>query len=137
MAKIRSHNTKPELIIKRLLLLNGYGYRLHYKKLPGSPDLALTKHKVAIFVNGCFWHYHGCHISHLPKANSIYWINKIKRNLLRDKSNVRSILDLGWRVLIIWECSTSGKLKLSEELLSRKILTFINGKDQADGIAGR
>jgi DNA mismatch endonuclease (patch repair protein) len=136
MARIRSHNTKPELIIRKLLFLNGYGYRLHYKKLPGSPDLALTKYKVAIFVNGCFWHYHGCPISHLPKANSPYWVNKIKRNLLRDKENCRSILALGWRILIIWECAVSGKLRLSEEQLVSKILLFINGKNEAEAISG-
>ncbi len=126
MGKISSRNTKPELIIRKLLFLKGYGYRLHYKMLPGSPDLALTKHKVAIFVNGCFWHYHGCHISHLPKTNSPYWFNKIKRNLLRDKENVRSLLSLGWKVLIIWECSVSGKVKLNEEQLASRIISFIN-----------
>lgn len=136
MAAVRSHNTKPEFIIRKLLSKNGYGYRLHYKKLPGSPDIVLTKYKVAIFINGCFWHHHGCHISHIPKSNATFWLNKIKRNLKRDKKNVTALLGMGWRVLIIWECAVSTHSKLESKDLFKKIVAFINSNKLSEGIVG-
>ncbi len=136
MATIRSSNTKPEFIVRRLLHQHGYRYRLHYKKAPGSPDLALTKQKIAIFVNGCFWHYHGCHISHVPKSNSAFWQAKIKRNLDRDKRSIDALFAMGWRVLIIWECSLMTNSKLDEQDLLSKIQGFINSSKQGDVIGG-
>jgi len=137
MAKIGSCNTKPEVIVRKLLFHNGYRYRLHYKKLPGSPDIAVMKYKIAILVNGCFWHYHGCHISHIPKSNSEFWCGKIKRNLNRDRKNVDALLALGWRVLIIWECALSTKSCLTSAELLSKITTFINSGEQSGVIAGK
>ncbi len=136
MAAIRSNNTKPEFTVRRLLFKSGYGYRLHYKKLPGSPDIVLTKYKVAIFINGCFWHHHGCHISHIPKSNSTFWLNKIKRNLTRDKKNVTALLGMGWRVLIIWECALSTKSQLPANILLSRVTWFLSSNEPTSAIIG-
>jgi DNA mismatch endonuclease (patch repair protein) len=136
MATIRSSNTKPEFILRKLLYHNGYRYRLHYKKLSGSPDIALTKQKIAIFVNGCFWHYHGCHISHVPKSNVAFWQAKIKRNLERDKKAADALFAIGWRVLIIWECALMTNSKLTEDNLLLKIQEFINISKRGGAIVG-
>src|SRR5690348_11553237 len=96
MAKIRSSNTKPEIIVRRLLYKEGFRYRLHNKKIPGSPDIVFRKYQTVIFVNGCFWHHHGCHISHLPKNNPVFWLKKIERNIRRDKKTLNALLHLGW-----------------------------------------
>ncbi len=126
MASIRSSNTTPEIKIRKILYNHGYRYRLNVKKLPTSPDIAISKYKTAILINGCFWHYHGCHISHLPKSNREFWQNKIKRNLERDKLGVSKLLTLGWRVLIIWECAINGKKKLDSDTLINQIKAFIH-----------
>ena len=136
MAAIHSHTTKPEFIVRKLLFQNGYRYRLHYKKLPGSPDIVLTKQKTAIFINGCFWHYHGCHISHVPKSNSKFWIDKIKRTLGRDKKNVTELLEMGWRVLIIWECALSTNSQLSNNELLFRIRGFLASTTHSNFVIG-
>jgi len=136
MAAIHSSNTKPEIIVRKILYHYGYRYRIHYKKLPGSPDIVLLKHKIAIFVQGCFWHYHGCHISHIPKSNKLFWQDKIKRNLQRDKRSLLGLLSLGWRVLFIWECAVTSKTQLPEKTLLHKINDFINKEVPADSITG-
>lgn len=106
MAKISSKNTKPEIIVRKILHSKGYRFRLHRKDLPGKPDIVLPKYKRIIFVNGCFWHRHNCKLgNHLPKTNIEYWETKLKNNSMRDKLNIEKLTSLGWKVLIIWECS--------------------------------
>jgi DNA mismatch endonuclease (patch repair protein) len=116
MSQIRSKDTKPEMAVRRLAFRLGYRYRLHDRKLPGTPDLVFpARHKV-IFVNGCFWHGHGCHLaSGRPKTNTTYWNQKIDRNQERDASNATRLKAEGWRVLVIWEC----QLKNTERTISR------------------
>lgn len=116
MSKIHSRNTKPELKVRQLLHSAGYRYRLYDKNLPGSPDLVFAgKHK-AIFVHGCFWHGHDCPAgSRLPKSNTQFWEAKRARNKARDEVQMKQLLDLGWDVLIVWECET----KESRSLLIR------------------
>lgn len=110
MSKIRSKNTKPEIILRKALFAKGYRYRINYKKLPGSPDIALPKYKTAIFVHGCFWHGHeGCKIAHIPKSNSGFWEQKLARNKERDRLNNQEISLLGWKVVTVWECEISKK----------------------------
>lgn len=135
MASIRSSNTRPELAVRRLLFKHGYRYRLHGKGLPGKPDIILPKYNVVIFVNGCFWHYHGCKFSHLPKNNAAFWQAKIKANLQRDKKNVDELLKLGWRVLIIWECAIAGPTALTENSLLEPLIIFLKGSQKKMGIA--
>lgn len=106
MAKISSKNTKPELIVRKILHSKGYRFRLHRKDLPGNPDIVLPKHKKIIFVHGCFWHNHNCKFgNHIPKTNTEYWEKKLKNNSIRDKINIEKLISLGWKVLIIWECT--------------------------------
>lgn len=105
MSKIPGKDTKPELVLRRALFSIGYRYRLHVKYLPGKPDLIFPLYKAALFVNGCFWHWHGCKHSRLPTSNLDYWKEKIAGNQKRDKVNYEKLIFAGWRVLIVWECS--------------------------------
>lgn len=105
MRAVKSRDTAPEKLIRRLLHAAGYRYRLHVKSLPGSPDLVFHSKRKAIFINGCFWHGHECSRgSRVPKANRQYWERKIARNRERDCSTLEKLKALGWRVLTIWEC---------------------------------
>jgi DNA mismatch endonuclease (patch repair protein) len=105
MSKIRSKNTLPEITIRKALWRMGYRYRLHYKQLPGKPDIVITKQKIVIFVHGCFWHRHeNCIEASRPKTNSDYWEAKITKNIERDKEYQAEIEKLGWKVIIVWEC---------------------------------
>ncbi|MGH9513529.1 MAG: very short patch repair endonuclease [Terriglobales bacterium] len=104
MAAVRSKNTQPELLVRRLLHASGYRYRLHRSDLPGKPDLVLPSRRKIIFVHGCFWHHHGCVFSHIPKTNAHYWAPKLKRNQARDHEHIRALSAMGWKCLVLWEC---------------------------------
>ncbi|MCC6630412.1 MAG: DNA mismatch endonuclease Vsr [Chloroflexi bacterium] len=104
MARIRSKNTGPEIQVRKALHRAGYRFRLHYSRLPGRPDLALPRFRLAIFVNGCFWHWHGCRHSRMPAHNRDYWTAKIFRNQERDLANHAQLSAMGWRLKVIWEC---------------------------------
>ena len=105
MSRIKNKNTKPEEIVRKFLFSNGFRYRQNDKRLPGHPDIVLPKYKTVIFVNGCFWHGHeGCKYFVWPKSNEEFWRKKIGSNIERDEKNVSALEQLGWRVLIIWEC---------------------------------
>jgi DNA mismatch endonuclease, patch repair protein len=122
MSRIRSKNTKPEMIVRSLIHRLGYRYRLHYEKLPGKPDLAFASRKKVIFVNGCFWHGHEkCPKGKLPKSNLDFWEPKIAKNKKRDEVKKNKIEDLGWRVLTIWQCEIKNL-----ENIENKILNFLN-----------
>ncbi|WP_371921990.1 very short patch repair endonuclease [Pseudomonas sp. 31-12] len=105
MSGIQGQNTKPEIIIRQALHARGFRFRLHVKSLPGKPDLVLPKHKTVVFVHGCFWHGHACRYYKIPKTRSDFWLEKIGKNQARDRLQVTSLRDSGWRVLIIWECA--------------------------------
>lgn len=105
MSLIRGQNTKPEVIIRKILYKRGYRYRLNYSKLPGKPDIVFPKYKIVIFIHGCFWHGHeNCKIAHIPKTNTKYWSDKFTKNKERDNNVSLSLINMGWQVLIIWEC---------------------------------
>ena len=124
MAKIKSSNTKPELIVRSLLHRMGFRFRLNRMDLPGKPDLVLPKYKVALFVHGCFWHCHdNCKKAHLPASNIEYWTAKLTRNKERDAKNQVLLEALGWKVIIIWECETRKKNTL-QEILELRILSI-------------
>lgn len=115
MAAIGSKNTKPELLVRSLVHRMGYRFRLHGKQLPGTPDLVFKSRRKVVFVHGCFWHQHNrksCSDSHLPKSNTGYWHEKLKRNMERDKSHKLSLRKLGWKSLVIWDCETADEKKL-------------------------
>lgn len=118
MSRIRGKNTAPELTVRRLLHSLGYRYRLHRRDLPGTPDIVFPSRRKAIFVNGCFWHAHGCRIGQPPKSRRGYWIAKFERNRCRDKKNLRDLRSLGWRALTLWQCQTRKELILEEKLIS-------------------
>ncbi|WP_318556388.1 very short patch repair endonuclease [Geobacter anodireducens] len=118
MARIRSKDTKPEMVVRTLVFSMGFRYRLHNPNLPGKPDLAFTRKKKAIFVHGCFWHLHeGCKISKLPKSNEGYWHPKLEKNRARDLSNQAKLHELGWDYLVIWECEIKNLDDLKEIIL--------------------
>lgn len=107
MALVRSANTRPELLVRRAIHAMGYRYRLHVRKLPGSPDLVFSSQRKVIFVHGCFWHRHrkrGCPLARLPKSRLDFWQPKLEGNRLRDMRNNRRLRSQGWHILQIWEC---------------------------------
>ncbi len=111
MAGIRSKNTKPELLIRRQLHKLGFRFRLHDRKLPGSPDIVLRKYNAIIFINGCFWHCHKCHLFKWPKTRRQFWQKKLKQNHANDQKNMASLAKSGWRICIVWECAMKGPKK--------------------------
>ena len=116
MSHIRSKNTKPEEVVRKYLFAKGFRYRKNDARYPGKPDLVLPKYHTVIFINGCFWHRHGCSRSSLPKTNQDYWIPKIQRNVERDQQNIKALEDAGWQVIVIWECEL--KKKTLEETMN-------------------
>jgi DNA mismatch endonuclease (patch repair protein) len=114
MSGIRGKNTKPELLIRRALHARGFRYRLHCD-LPGKPDICLPKRRAVIFVHGCFWHGHGCHLFKWPKTRPEFWRAKIERNREVDGVAERRLAEDGWRVALIWECALKGRERLPLE----------------------
>lgn len=105
MSRIPSKNTKPEEIVRKYLFKNGFRYRKNVSTLPGKPDIVLPKYKTVVFVNGCFWHCHqGCKWFVPPKTNTEFWNAKFEYNVNRDKRNYRKLKELGWKIIIVWEC---------------------------------
>lgn len=107
MRLVKSSETKPELQLRKLLFSLGYRYRIHFKALPGKPDIVFTKKKKVIFVHGCFWHQHEsdvCRRAKIPKTKVEYWGPKLNRNRERDKENIKKLESMGWSVEVVWEC---------------------------------
>lgn len=117
MRAVGRKDTGPELIVRRLLHALGYRFRLHKKELPGSPDIVLPRHRMAIFVHGCFWHRHKrCRKATTPKTRVEFWQRKFDRNMERDAANIICLQANGWRVLVIWECEIKDTKKLKVRL---------------------
>lgn len=118
MSRIRGTNTKPELLVRKYLFSQGFRYKINDKKLPGKPDVVLPKYKTVIFINGCFWHGHdGCRYFVVPKTRTEWWLSKIKMTKLNDNINHMALKNVGWKVLIIWECELRPDRR--DETLSR------------------
>ena len=113
MSGIRGKNTKPELLIRKALFAKGFRYRLHNRRLPGKPDLVFPKYHAVIFIHGCFWHGHDCHLFKWPSTRPEFWKTKINRNREVDIRNYKKLKEDGWRILTIWECAIKGKTRLS------------------------
>ena len=112
MSQVKGKNTKPEEVVRKFLFSNGFRYRKNDRRYPGKPDIVLPKYKTIIFVNGCFWHQHaGCKSATLPETNYSYWKEKLQRNVERDKIQIAKLKDMGWYVIVLWECEISSKEK--------------------------
>lgn len=132
MSRVRSKNTKPELFVRSLLHAMGYRFRLHRKDLPGSPDVVLPKHRTAVFVHGCFWHQHpGCRKATIPKNNSAFWEAKLTRNRERDLEARRKLEELGWNVVVLWECEVKKAAATDAEHLRTALRDGISGGTRA------
>ena len=117
MARIRGHDTAPEIAVRRIAHRMGLRFRLHRKDLPGRPDLVLPKHRLAVFVHGCFWHRHeGCRRATTPKSRAVFWTEKFAMNVARDARQEAALKELGWRVLVIWECETRNEPAVERRL---------------------
>lgn len=112
MSGIRGKDTKPELTMRTGLHALGYRYRLHDRALPGKPDIVFQGRKALIFVHGCFWHHHDCHLFKWPKSRPDFWREKITANQVNDEKHIASLREAGWRVLVVWECALKGKTRL-------------------------
>ncbi|MCL4832494.1 MAG: DNA mismatch endonuclease Vsr [Caldilineaceae bacterium] len=112
MSKIKGKNTKPEMLVRKWLWANGYRYRLHYRNLPGKPDIVFPGRKKVIFIHGCFWHKHECQYFKWPKSNAEFWQKKIEGNAHRDQTNFTSLVASDWAYLVIWECVLKGVRKV-------------------------
>lgn len=121
MSKIRGRDTKPELVVRKLLFRLGYRYRLSVKGLPGKPDIVFKGRRKIIFVHGCFWHQHaGCKIAHIPKSRQTYWAEKFSQNIARDAQNEQLLREAGWDVFTVWECETK-----DADVLRQKLIDFM------------
>ena len=119
MSRIKGKDTKPELLLRKLLFSLGFRYRVNYPALPGKPDIVFPKRKKVIFVHGCFWHRHNCQTGKKePKSNTAYWIPKFERNKKRDNGNKKELLSTGWKVMEIWECELKDQLNLTNRIKS-------------------
>jgi DNA mismatch endonuclease (patch repair protein) len=122
MSRIRSKDTKPELLVRKALHQLGFRFRLHVSHLPGRPDIVLPKYQTIIQIKGCFWHGHTCRGGRIPKSNRAYWIPKLLQNRERDRSNERKLRRLGWSVHSVWECRLRRCSEVGLEAMLLKIV---------------
>lgn len=138
MSRVGQKNTGPEMKLRKALYRIGLRYRLHDRKLPGSPDIVFPKYRTVVFVHGCFWHRHGCKATTTPKTNSSYWSKKFDDNIERDRRDIEALIAMGWRCAIVWACFLKGKksdesivaLKIRDWLLSSTGMFFVLTEDQ-------
>ena len=128
MSRIKGKNTKPEEIVRKNLFSRGFRYRKNDPRLPGKPDIVLPKYKTVIFVNGCFWHHHaGCRYFVWPKSNVAFWKEKINRNVQRDKDKQDQLRELGWHIIVVWECDIKQHKDDALQELEEKIKSYPKG----------
>jgi DNA mismatch endonuclease (patch repair protein) len=137
MSGIRSTDTKPELLIRRGLHAVGFRFRLHDSRLPGKPDLVLPRYQAAVFVHGCFWHGHDCHLFKWPSSNARFWFDKIQQNRENDARAISSLIDQGWRVLVVWECALKGKRRWQFDQLIGRVIGWLKYLEPTLVIQGR
>jgi DNA mismatch endonuclease (patch repair protein) len=125
MKRVGPRNTKPEMVVRRMLHAGGWRYRLHGKGLPGTPDIVFSGRRVAIFVHGCFWHGHDCKLCRLPKTRTEFWAAKLAANRERDARKVGQLNDAGWRVMTVWQCSLREPSKVLNDME-----VFLRGQEQ-------
>lgn len=127
MQAVKPTDTRPEIAVRRLLFSLGYRYRIHYKKLPGKPDVVFPSRRKAVFVHGCFWHGHNCSKGRAPKSRLEYWLPKLRENAERDRRKIAEIEALGWQVLVVWQCEIADGRALAQRLVS-----FVDGDKKFD-----
>lgn len=137
MAGIKYKDTKGELLIRKSLHAMGFRYQLHRKDIPGRPDLVFPKFRAVIFINGCFWHAHNCHLFKWPSSRPDFWQKKITSNKNRDERNYLKCIELGWKILVIWECAFKGKTKRSLGELANTTQNWLLYDSQNAEIEGR
>lgn len=126
MAAVRGRNSKPEMVVRRLVYALGLRYRLHDRRLPGTPDLVFRSRRKVVFVHGCFWHRHEdihCKLARMPKSRLDFWGPKLQGNRERDLRNQEELIRLGWRFLVVWECEIRNR-----EQVQNKLRTFLTGE---------
>jgi len=136
MSGIRGKNTKPEILIRSLLHRSGYRFRIHVCDLPGKPDIVFPKYNAVIFVHGCFWHGHKCHLFKWPSTRTEFWREKIGSNIKRDRAITNELLKDGWRVMRIYECALKGKTRLPVSQVIKKSGKWLEGINKNQEISG-
>lgn len=136
MAAIRGSNTKPELQVRRALHAAGLRYRLYVKDLPGRPDLVLPRWRAAIFINGCFWHQHDCHLFKWPATRREFWQDKIGRNVANDSKAIIALRDAGWRVATVWECALKGRMRPDFSEAMQRLAAWVRSDEPSLMIRG-
>jgi DNA mismatch endonuclease, patch repair protein len=136
MSGIRGKNTRPELLIRKALHALGVRYRLHDRSLPGTPDLVLPRYRAVIFIHGCFWHRHDCHLFKWPSTNVSFWQEKLTRNCEVDEQAAAGLRASGWRVLTVWECSVKGKLRRPVEQVAQEVVSWLDSGEPAGRVKG-
>jgi DNA mismatch endonuclease (patch repair protein) len=135
MSGIRGKNTKPELFLRSALHSQGFRFRIH-AALPGKPDLVFPKWRAVIFVHGCFWHGHRCHLFKWPKSRKEFWKDKITGNVSRDEGRIAELLAMGWRIGIVWECALKGRGHLSRDHIVSRCSTWLRSGRKRFELAG-
>ena len=136
MSGIREKNTRPEMAVRKALHRAGLRFRLHRKDLPGKPDIVMPRYHAVVFVHGCFWHGHDCHLFKMPQTRPDFWRQKIEDNIRRDSRNYQLLVDSGWRVLRIWECALKGSARKSPEEVAVSVKAWLNSPESSGDIAG-
>ncbi len=129
MSGIQGKNTKPEVVLRKALHAKGFRYKLYDQTLPGKPDMVLPKYRAIIQINGCFWHAHECHLFKWPASRQEFWKEKLKKNRIRDQKNYEAVQQLGWRLLLVWECAFKGSFRWSFDELTNAVETWIKSDD--------
>ena len=136
MSGIRGKNTKPELTIRKALHARGFRYGIHCKDLPGNPDLCLPKYRAVIFVHGCFWHGHDCHLFKWPKTRPEFWRDKIGRNCAVDAAALARLGETNWKIATVWECALKGRTRLQLEDVVASLERWLRSEESALVIEG-
>jgi DNA mismatch endonuclease, patch repair protein len=136
MASVGQKDTGVELLVRKALHRIGLRYRLHVRSLPGSPDLVFPRFRAAVFVHGCYWHFHECHRSSVPQSQHDFWLTKFETNRSRDKKNMRLLIDKGWRVLTIWECAVRGKTAVPTSEIAAAVKAWLDTNQTVGDIEG-
>jgi len=137
MASIKARNTKPEVLLRKRLFSLGLRYRLHEKKLPGTPDLVFPKYRAVVFIHGCFWHGHGCALFVVPATNTEFWLEKIRGNRERDGRSLNALRADGWRVLTVWECAMRGPSRTSLDAVADRVAGWLRSRRRLTSLPTR
>lgn len=129
MSRVGRRDTGPEMVLRKALHKRGLRYRLHDRKLPGSPDLVFPRFRAVAFIHGCFWHAHGCRKTTIPTTQHEFWTKKFHSNQARDRASTESLIAQGWRVLVVWECASRGKGALAPDTIAQHVDAWLHGDD--------